>query len=80
MPRLFRHPIHGIEDQNRELGAHLIRVQISGFDCPTEPRGRVTRLSLIHDQSDDVIRALLTGAKIRVRPRELVVYFANGAF
>ena len=80
MTRLLGHAVHGFEHEDGELGANLVGVEIRGLDGPAEPRRRVTGLSLVHHERNDVIRALLTGAKISVGPRELLVNFANGAF
>src|SRR5690242_5269459 len=78
--RLLRHTVHGLEDEHGELSAYLVRIQIRGLDRPAEPRRRVPGTSLVHHQRDDVIRTLLTGAKLRLLLRELRVDVANGAF
>ena len=80
MPRLLGNAIHRVEHENGELGANLVGVEIRSLDSPAEPCRRISGLSLVHDEGNDVIRALLTGAKIDVRPRELIVNIANSAF
>jgi hypothetical protein len=78
--RLLGDAVHGLEHENGELSAHLIRIEIRRFDRPAQTRGRVSGLSLVHDERDDIIRALLAGAKLAVCRRELAVYFPNGSF
>jgi hypothetical protein len=65
--RLLGDAVHGLEHEDGELGANLVRVEIGRFHRPAETRRRVSGLSLIHDQRNDVICALLAGAKIGVR-------------
>ena len=80
MTRLVGDAVHGVEHENGELGPNLIGVEIGRLDRPTETRRRVTRASLVHYQSNHVISALLTGAKLAMRLGELGVHLANRAF
>jgi hypothetical protein len=76
---LFGDAVHGFEDEDRELGANLVRIEVCCLDRPAESRRRVTRASLVHHQRRNVIRALLARAKLRVRCRKLGVYLSNRA-
>ena len=67
MTRLFGDAAHSVEDEDRELGARLIAIQIGVFDGPAKTRRRVARASLIHHHRRNVIGALRTGAKLRMR-------------
>src|SRR5437016_10850396 len=78
--RLLGHAVHGVEHENGEMGANLIGIEVGGLDGPAETRRRVSGASLVHHQRNDVIRALLAGAKVGVRRRELGVHLANRAF
>src|ERR1700755_1133083 len=59
VPGLLRDTAHGVEHEHGKLGPDLIGLEVRRFDCPTESRGRVTGTSLVHDERDDVIGALL---------------------
>jgi hypothetical protein len=76
---LFGDAVHRFKDEDGELGANLIGIEVGRLDGPAKSRRRVTRASLVHDQRCNVIRALLAGAKLRVRCRKLGVYLANRA-
>jgi hypothetical protein len=78
--RLLGHAMHGFENEDGQLGANLIGVQVSGFDRPAEARRRVPRASLIHHERHDVISALLAGAKLRMRLGEVHVQLTDNAF
>jgi len=80
MTRLLGDAVHGLEHEDRELGANLVGVEIRRFHGPAQTRRRVAGLSLVHHQRDDVIRALLAGAKVGMRLRQLGVDLANCSF
>jgi hypothetical protein len=78
--RLLGDGVHCFEHEHGELGTHLVRIEIRRLDCPAQTRGRVSGLSLVHHERDDIIRALLTGAKLGVGRRKFGVNIANRAF
>jgi len=80
MTRLLGHAVHGFEHEDGELGANLVGVEIRRFHGPAQTRRCVPGPSLVHDERDDVIRALLAGAKVGMSLRELGVDFAYYSF
>jgi hypothetical protein len=79
MARLLGDAAHGVEDKDGELGAYLVGVEIRRLDRPAQTRRCISGPSLIHHERDNVIGALLTGAKLRVALGELHVNLANHA-